>query len=464
MKNFFKRFDFRVILAILAAIFCVCILSDLLIFRFTCQDQIEGERNQLKALAQTSALLVDINKLSQVPLNKQGMNTSSYEYVENQLRMIKVANPLIKHIYILKKVNSSNIWQFIVDADPVGDMGQHAYPGDAYNAGRFSEMLRGFNEPAADKKIEKDEWGSFLSGYAPIRNPLGQPMAVLGVDIDEGNVYAIYRHVLREAGMILLTGIIMAILMGLIISHQVVGPVERLITGTRYIADGNFHHRVDVKGDDEIGELANSFNGMAKKLEDSRRKLMDHFYDTVTSLVMVLEVRDRYTLGHSQSVANYAGKIARRMGVDPKTVEMFKKVTLLHDIGKLGVRDNVLLKPDKLTEHEWESIKTHPILGEQILKPILNDPNLLAVIRNHHERQDGTGYPDALSRQEIPLLVSIVTVADSYDAMTSNRSYREAMSRSQAIDQLQKGKGSQFHPDVVDALLDILEEEETAKV
>ena len=117
-----------------------------------------------------------------------------------------------------------------------------------------------------------------------------------------------------------------------------------------------------------------------------------------------------------------------------------------------------------MTEHEWEIIKNHPILGEQILKPILNDPNLLAVIRNHHERQDGTGYPDALSRQEIPLLVSIVTVADSYDAMTSNRSYREAMSRSQAIDQLQKGKGSQFHPDVVDALLDILEEEETAKV
>ena len=167
----------------------------------------------------------------------------------------------------------------------------------------------------------------------------------------------------EQALVILLAGIILAIILGLLIASRVVGPVNQLITGTRYIADGNLHHRVQVSGDDEISELADSFNNMAQSLEESRQKLLDYFYDAVKSLVLILEYRDQYTMGHSQSVADYAEKIARRMGIDPKTVEMFKKVTLLHDIGKVGVRDNVLLKPDKLTEEEWENIKAHPVLG-----------------------------------------------------------------------------------------------------
>jgi len=456
MKNIFKRFDLRVIVAIVATISCVVILSDFLIFRFTYQSQLEGTRNQLKVIAQTAAFFVDADRIAQIPLNKDGMNTPSYEYVTDQLKKIKVANPEIKYIYTLKKVDSSNIWNFIVDADPEDADGQHSYPGDKYDAGRFPEMLRGFNEPSADTKIETDEWGSTLSGYAPVRNALGQPVAIVGVDIDANDVYAIYHHVLREALMILLIGIVLAVILGFFISSRVVGPVNQLITGTRYIADGNLHHRVHVSGDDEISELADSFNNMAQSLEESRQKLVDYFFDTVKSLVLIIEVKDQYTLGHSQSVADYAEKIARHMGVNPKALEMFKKVTLLHDIGKLGVRDNVLLKPDKLTDAEWENIKAHPVLGEQILKPILNDPEMLAIIRNHHERQDGKGYPDALSRGQIPLLVAIVTVADSYDAMTANRRYRNAMSQADAIEQLKKGRGSQFHPDVVDAFLEIL--------
>jgi putative nucleotidyltransferase with HDIG domain len=256
----------------------------------------------------------------------------------------------------------------------------------------------------------------------------------------------------------------LAIILGLLISSRVVGPVNQLIASTRYIADGNLHHRVQVSGDDEISELADSFNSMAEKLEGSRQKLLDYFYDAVKSLVLILEYRDQYTMGHSQSVANYAEKIARRMGIDSKTVDMLKKVTLLHDIGKVGVRDNVLHKNDKPTEAEWESIKAHPVLGWQILKPILNDPDMLAIIRNHHERQDGKGYPDALVRGQISLLVAIVTVADSYDAMTANRPYRQAMSQAQAVDQLEKGRGTQFEPDVLDAFLEVLKAGDQGRV
>jgi len=458
MRNIFKRFDLRVIVAIVLTISGVVVLSDFLIFRLTYQSQLEGMRDQLKTIAQTSALLVDADKLLEVPLSKDGVHTPAYNDVDDLLKKIKAANHKIKYIYTLKKVDSSNIWRFIVDAE-TEDSADHSNPGDPYDAGRFPEMLKGYNEPSADSKIETDQWGATLSGYAPIRDALGQPVAELGIDFDARDVDAIYYRVLREAVIILLAGIVLAIVLGLLISQRVVGPINQLIVGTSYISDGNLHHRVQIRGDDEISELANSFNKMAQNLEVSRRKLLDYFYDTVKSLVLILEYRDQYTLGHSQSVADYAEKIARRMGVDSKTVDMFKKVALLHDIGKVGVRDSVLHKPDQLTETEWENIRVHPVLGDQILKPILTDLQMLAIIRNHHERQDGKGYPDGLKGPQIPLLVAIVTVADSYDAMTSSRSYRKAMSQADAIEQLEKGRGTQFHPDVVDTLVEILKEE-----
>ena len=180
MKNIFKRFDFRVIVAIVATISAVVILSDFLIFRLTYQAQLEGASAQLKTIAQTTALLVDGDRLSEIPLDKEGVHTPAYNYVEDQLKKIKVANPQIKYIYILKKVDGSNVWRFVVNVDPEGIRRQHSYPGDAYDAGRFQEMIRGFDEPSADKKIQTDEWGSTLSGYAPIRNALGQPESVFG--------------------------------------------------------------------------------------------------------------------------------------------------------------------------------------------------------------------------------------------------------------------------------------------
>ncbi len=461
MGNFFKRFDFHVVATIVVTICCVVIISDILLFRFTYQAQMEGLRDQLKVIAQTATFFIDAGKLNQVPLSKEGINTPVYDYVNDQLKKVRAANPQIRDIYILKKVDSSNVWRFIVDSDSLPS--QESNPGDAYDAGRFPDMLRGYNQPSADQKIETDEFGSTLSGYAPIRDKWGQPVAVLGVDLDAGNVYAIYHRVLHHALVILLAGILIAFIAGTFITKRVIGPVNELIAGTRYIAEGNLNHRVQISGDDEISELADSFNKMTKSLEESRHKLIDYFYDAVKSLVLILEYRDQYTMGHSQSVANYTEKIARHMGIDPKTVEMLKKVTLLHDIGKVGVRDNVLHKPDKLTDSEKESIKTHPVLGWQILKPILDDPNMLAIIRNHHERQDGKGYPDGLAREQISLLVSIVTVADSLDAMTSNRPYRNSMTQEQAIEQLQKGKGMQFHPDVVDAVVEMINKGELKK-
>jgi HD-GYP domain-containing protein (c-di-GMP phosphodiesterase class II) len=148
------------------------------------------------------------------------------------------------------------------------------------------------------------------------------------------------------------------------------------------------------------------------------------------------------------------------MGFDQATVDYFKKIALLHDIGKLGVKDSILHKQGKVSDEEWEIIKQHPVVGEEILKPILGDDAMLTVVRGHHERQDGRGYPDRLTSDKINIFTAIVGVADAYDAMTSTRAYRAAFTKSHAIEELKKHRGTQFHPKVVDVFLEILAEDD----
>ncbi|MBI3314819.1 MAG: HD domain-containing protein [Candidatus Omnitrophica bacterium] len=459
MRNIFHSFAVRATAVIVLSMTALVFLSGILIYQFTFRSQFEGIRERLKVIAQTAALTVDADEVRKVPLNVQGVKTPEYQHIIDQLSRIKAANEQVKFIYILTKTDASDIWHFLADPDAAGGGKHTSFPGDRYDAGRFPELLRGFDRPSADKKLEVDEWGKTLSGYAPIRDARGQPIAVLGVDIEASDIYAVEKEVMVRALITLAAGIIFALALGFLISSRVVAPIRQLIAGTRTIAEGNLHHQVQIARGDEIGELAESFNAMAKSLDISRKKLVSYFFDTVKSLVTVLEVRDQYTLGHSESVAYFSKKIASKMGIDPQIMEVFRNVTLLHDIGKVGVRDSVLNKPENLDEEEWKAIKLHPVLGEQILKPILQDKTMLAVIRNHHERFDGQGYPDGWAGEQIPLLVAIVSVADSFDAMTSTRSYRKAMSREAAVEQLVKNRGTQFRPDVVDAFLKVLAEE-----
>jgi len=454
-KVFFKRFGVRVTAAIVLSIVTTVCLSGLILYQFTFRTQFEDLRSYLKNLAHTIAVNINTPQLTQIPLAKEGINTQSYAVIMDYFRKITVANPRITSIYILKKVDGTDTWRFVIDDNEENPMASVS-PGEPYNAGRFKQMIQGLDKPSADRKLEIDEWGRTLSGYAPIRDETGKPFGVLGVDVKAQDIYLMEKRVIRQTAAVLVVGIILALVLGSLISKRVTQPVQELITGARVIGGGNLQHRVIVHGDDEISQLADSFNEMASNLAIARQREVDHFFDTVKSMVKVLEFRDQYTMGHSESVATYAQSIAVRMGIDPKIREIFHKVCLLHDIGKVGVRDSVLLKPGKLSDEEWQDIKLHPVWGEQILKPILQDPAMLSIIRNHHERFDGTGYPDGLKQGQISILAAITTVADSYDAMTSTRAYRKAMTTDQAIEQLVKNRATQFHPDVVDAFLAIL--------
>ena len=183
-------------------------------------------------------------------------------------------------------------------------------------------------------------------------------------------------------------------------------------------------------------------------LAEEHKKLVIYTKQIIKSLSSAIDAKDTYTNGHSVRVAEYACEIAEEMGYDDKMLEIIYQAGLLHDIGKIGVSDAVLRKPGELNAKEMEAIRQHPIIGHEILSSITEIPLISYGARWHHERYDGKGYPDGLKGEEIPIIPRIICVADAFDAMTSNRSYRRQLSAMEAKMEILKCCGTQFDPEI----------------
>jgi putative nucleotidyltransferase with HDIG domain len=218
---------------------------------------------------------------------------------------------------------------------------------------------------------------------------------------------------------------------------------------------------------------------LEQRVEAQAKKIRASFLNSITALAFALEAKDKYTSGHSQRVAKIALAIARELGMPPKSIEKIRLAGSIHDIGKIGVRETILNKPSKLIDEEYRHVMSHCEIGERILSPIVDDNEILDMVRHHHERYDGTGYPDRLAgkpiSQEVKIAAvgeacvnkrsnhteggtltwgaSILAVADAYDAMTSVRSYRTALPAEAALEEIRRGSGTQFTPSVVNAFL-----------
>ncbi len=191
------------------------------------------------------------------------------------------------------------------------------------------------------------------------------------------------------------------------------------------------------------------------KLKNEKEKIF--FLQLVEVLATALDERDKYTHGHSRRVTSMSLQIAALMKLNFEEIELLRLSGILHDIGKIGISDNILLKPGKLTNEEYQLIKEHPSKGARILSQI-DDPKIkkiTRIIKHHHERYDGKGYPDGLKGKEIPLYSRIIAVADSYDAMTSDRPYRKGMDSDQAIKKMRNGSGTQFDPELLKYFLEL---------
>jgi putative nucleotidyltransferase with HDIG domain len=188
--------------------------------------------------------------------------------------------------------------------------------------------------------------------------------------------------------------------------------------------------------------------------------LQDAYLATVRSLAAAVDAKDTYTRGHSDRVATYAVLIAERLGVGHEQRVALEMAAYLHDIGKIGVAEEILLKPGKLTSDEMEQMRHHPLIGANILKPVAFPWAITPIVRHHHEHFDGTGYPAGLKGEEIPLLARILTAADSYEAMTADRPYRGGLTAEAALEELRTCAGTQFDPRIVSLLVSIVTEEE----
>ena len=194
---------------------------------------------------------------------------------------------------------------------------------------------------------------------------------------------------------------------------------------------------------------------LERAVRKQTRRVRRTFLSGLTSLVLTMEERDTYTAGHSRRVRDYALDLARALGIDRKQRRLLSLAAQLHDIGKVAVPDIILHKPGSLTEEEFAIVRDHPVVGERILTPVVRNRQILAGIRGHHERVDGSGYPDHLRGDQIPLFAKLIAIPDCFDAMTTSRAYRDAMTFQQALGILREGAGRHFDAEFVRTFIEI---------
>lgn len=236
-------------------------------------------------------------------------------------------------------------------------------------------------------------------------------------------------------------------------------PIRRLAHITQRISKGELHARLPLENKkDELSQLGNSINDMAESLERLFDEQEQAHIQMLQSLSKALETKDSYTAGHSGRVANFSVKLGQQIGLDKRELKLLKQGALMHDLGKIGIADHILNKPGELNESEYEEMKKHPVNTAIIMRPLKRFKEFAEIAAWHHEHWDGSGYPDNLKGEEIPLLARIVCIADSWDAMTGDRVYRKGMSAKDAIGIMKKEKDNgQWDPELLTQFITMIE-------
>ncbi len=263
----------------------------------------------------------------------------------------------------------------------------------------------------------------------------------------------------RSARLLALMAVLLSIAISIFAARRITNPLEVLTDSSKAIARGDFSQRVQLKSRTEIGELAETFNTMSEELEhfvlDLKRAANENlelFMGSIQMLAGAVDEKDPYTRGHSDRVTKYSLMIAREMVLPDDFLEIIRISAQLHDVGKIGIEDRILKKPGALTPEEFDIMKTHTTKGANILRPVAQLRDMIPGIELHHESLDGRGYPHGLKGDEIPLLPRIIAVADTFDALTTNRPYQQAREPIEALQIIQSLSGKRLDPVAVAAL------------
>ena len=278
---------------------------------------------------------------------------------------------------------------------------------------------------------------------------------------DERTALASVGEMRSQTWVISLAFAAFALLVGVVAARLLTSPLLNLVAAAQKIAAGDFSSRVETRNITEIGTLGEAFNSMSGELEEHIAKLAraaqenrELFEGTVKALAAAIDGKDKYTRGHSERVSRISVAIGKRLNLPHDELETLRMSSLLHDVGKIAIDDNILKKPAALTDDEFLVMKTHPQKGYKIMSQIPAMKDFLPGMYMHHEMVNGKGYPQGLSGDQIPLQAKIVSVADTFDAMTIDRPYQKALDLGDALDRIRNFVGSRYDAAVVDALIE----------
>jgi HD-GYP domain-containing protein (c-di-GMP phosphodiesterase class II) len=277
--------------------------------------------------------------------------------------------------------------------------------------------------------------------------------------VDESKAYYSVRQMRRQAFFVVGVVMVAALVLGTFFSGEITRPIRELARGALLFAGGDYATRVRVKSANEVGILAEAFNQMGEEIEQAIEQIREAaatnkelFMGTIRMLANAIDEKDPYTRGHSDRVAYYSMIVAKHLGMSPEEIEKVHVSGTIHDVGKIGIEDKILRKPSALTDEEYEIMKQHPTKGLNILAAVPKLKEMAGAGLMHHESMDGSGYPEGLVGEEIPLLGRMVCVADAFDAMTTDRPYSKGMTFEAAVARLRFLAGKKFDEKCVEAM------------
>ncbi|HEX9286573.1 MAG TPA: HD domain-containing phosphohydrolase [Thermoanaerobaculia bacterium] len=345
-----------------------------------------------------------------------------------------------------------------VRATLVDRRGRILFPVARTGAGRSpSSLVADFERfPGRVTRSETQPGRSVLASIAPVNRP---EWGVL-LERDLTAAFASVDRMVHDTVIWSAAALAGALLLGLIFARRLSRPIAQLALSTRAVSEGQYGANVEVTGTAELADLSENFNRMSESIRDAVENLKraarenhELFINSIRALAAAIDAKDPYTRGHSERVARYASLVAREMGLSSEDVRRARLSALLHDVGKIGIDDRILRKPTALTEEEFEIMKSHPVKGAAIMEAIPQLRDVIPGMKHHHERWEGGGYPEGLRGEDIPLQARIVSVADTFDAMTTTRPYQRAMDIRFVFQRLRDLAGNRFDPSVVEALI-----------
>lgn len=424
------------------------LLSGLLQYRSQEQELRQTLGSLLLNIARTGALLVNPRLHAQVEAILT-QNSDAYHSVRAALAKIQDTNHIETPIYTLTGFDpAKHQAHFMVTSRGPG------LPGEVYHLAPelLAPLGQAFHEGVATyTPIYRDQAGTWITAFAPIRDAQGRVFAVLDVDYRVEVYLNRLAEVRRRLYLSSLAGALLALVAGLLIARQITQPVTQLSALARRVVEGDLSARVHIASRDEIGMLGNVFHLMVERVQVSNQSVVD-------VLVRALEARG----GENESlqrVAKAAMALADRCGLSPAQRESLELGALLHNIGEIRISEALLQKSEPLTPEEKKTIEQHPLWGVEILETVPLLTPALDVVGAHHERYDGSGYPQGLRGEEIPLTARIFAIVDTLDILTHRGTNGRAYLLSEALDALKIESGKQFDPRVAEAALGIPEQQ-----